>query len=314
MRQLLPVLVIILPSLGLARLDACLGQEPSVHLQSNLITVDFAAVDQAGKFVTDLRSEEVEVLHDHRRMSPVSFESEMQSSLTRPLAVVFALDISESIGSQVVEQRHAAQQFILLVQRQSVFAVLGFNDKMHVYQRFTSKPELILRAFGKSESIGGRTRLYDALDRAITMLTHDVSEFRGDRRLRRVIVVFTDGFDYTSTIDRREVIRRANDAGVTIYSITVPSYLMSVSGRQRVPTLLDAAGIVSATGGRDFSTEEKDFTPIFRALAEEIHAGYVVAYYPPVRNLQDGGYHEIRITTSRPGVSIRQNRPGYLAR
>ncbi len=284
-----------------------------MRLESNITTVDFAAVDRNGQYVTDLTAQEITLLHDGRPYPIAFFDSQMQRTLTRALAVVFALDTSESIGQQIADQQHAARQFVSLVQQQSVFAVLGFNDKVRIFQKFTSKPDLIMRGFGKAEAVGGRTRLYDALDRAISMLTHDVSEFRGDQRLRRVIVVFTDGFDYTSTIDRKELIRRANNAGVTIYSVTVPSYYMTISGRQRVPTLLDASGIVSATGGRDFSTEEKDFTPIFRALAEEIHSGYALAYYPPAHDLKDGRYHEIKVTTSRPGATVRQSRPGFIA-
>lgn len=289
------------------------AQEPAVRLEAGLTLVDFAIVDRSGRYVTDLTADEIQVHHDGKLRPIVFFDSQMQRSLTRPLAVVFALDMSESLGQQIADQQKAARQFVQLVQRQSVFAVLGFNDRMHILQRFTSKPELIMRGFAKAEEVGGRTRLYDALDRAITMLTHEVSEFRGDQRLRRVVVVFTDGFDYTSTIDRHELVRRANNAGVTVYSVTVPSYFMSMSGRQRVPTLLDASGIVGATGGKDFSTEAKDFTPIFRALAEEIHAGYGLAYYPPAPDLKDGRYHEIKVTTSRPEVSVRQSRPGYVA-
>lgn len=290
------------------------AQEPALRLESNLITVDFAAVDQAGHYVTDLTVDEIEVYHDGGRRPVALFDAQIERATTRALAVVFALDMSESIGQQIADQQSAARQFINLVRRDSVFAVLGFNDKMHLFQKFTNKPELIARAFAKAEALGGRTRLYDALDRAITMLTRDVAEFRGGSRLRRVVVVFTDGFDYTSTIGRKELIRRANNAGATVYSMTVPSFYMSVSGRQRAPTLLDASGIVAATGGRDFSTEEKDFTPIFRALAEEIRAGYAVGYYPPTRDLRDGRYHEISIITTRPGIVVRQSRPGYLAR
>ena len=109
------------------------------------------------------------------------------------------------------------------------------------------------------------------------------------------------------------MIHRANAADVTIYSITLPSYVLSVTGRRRVPTLLDASGIVRQTGGRDFSAEERDFTPIFRAIAEEIRASYTLAYYPPVEHRQDGRFHQITVTVRRPGLIVRQSRRGYLA-
>ena len=78
----------------------------------------------------------------------------------------------------------------------------------------------------------------------------------------------------------------------------------------RVITPLDATRIVSATGGRDFSANVTDFRPIFRHLVEEIRASYVLAYYPDRR---DGKFHEVKVRTSRPGITLRSNRTGYVA-
>jgi hypothetical protein len=66
-----------------------------------------------------------------------------------------------------------------------------------------------------------------------------------------------------------------------------------------VITPLDASRIVPATGGQDFLANAQDFTPIFKALAEEIKASYALAYYP---DTHDGKRHELRIKTSRPDI------------
>jgi len=123
--------------------------------------------------------------------------------------------------------------------------------------------------------------------------------------------VITDGFDSASVIDKQELVRRAQAAGVTVYSVMLPSYMLSVTrSGERVITPLDAMRIVAATGGRDFPADANDFTPIFKALAEEIRASYVLAYYPEQR---DGKFHELRVQTSRPGVRLRTSRNGYVA-
>lgn len=288
-------------------------QEASVKLESDLVTLDVVVLDRQGNFVTGLTKDDFELRHDGVPQPIAHFEAEVSSALSRPLAVVFALDTSGSIGRQIVEQQDAARRFVSLIQEDSLFAVLGFNDKIRIFQKFTNDPFRIEEAFEKARAIGGRTRLYDAIDRAITLLVKEAPEKRNGRRLRRVVIVITDGFDYTSTIDRMELIRRANTAGVTVFSITLPSYVLSVAGRRRVPTLLDAAGIVAQTGGRDFSAEERDFTPIFKAIAEEVKASYVLAYYPPTAHRRDGKFHQITVTVKRPDLVIRQSRRGYLA-
>jgi VWFA-related protein len=143
------------------------------------------------------------------------------------------------------------------------------------------------------------------------MLDRKAPRTRKNRPVRRVVVVISDGFDSASVIDRKELMRRANDAGVTVYSITLPSYMLSATrSTERVITPLDATRVVSATGGRDFAADAEDFTPVFKALAEEIRASYALAYYP---DLRDGKFHELRVKTSRLGVQLRVNRTGFLA-
>lgn len=286
---------------------------PPVKLESGLVTVDVTVTDADGNYVTDLRQSDFLLYHDGVPRPIEFFGAEKNPTLTRPLAVVFALDISGSLGNQLADQQRAARKFVSLVQPDSLFAVMGFNDQVRIFQKFTNDPEKLERAFVQARKIGGRTRLYDAIDRAMTMLEKEAPTRRNGRRLRRVVVVITDGFDYTSLIDCKEVIRRANNANVTVYSITLPSYVLSVNGKQRVPTLLDAAGIVEQTGGMDFPAEERNFAAVFYALAEEIRASYVLAYYPPKTDLGDGHSHQIKVVTTRSGVTVRQSRNGYTA-
>ena len=236
----------------------------------------------------------------------------MTTHKSRPLAVVFALDLSGSLKpEETVTLRDAAMKFTELVKGDSVFAALAFNYKVKVLQEFTSDARKLQRGFEKADKFEGSTRIYDAIDRAITMLSRDAPRTRKGRPLRRVVIVISDGFDSASIIDRREMIRRANAAGVTVYTITLPSFVLSASrSGERVITPLDASRVVSATGGRDFSANTEDFTPIFQALAEEIQSSYALAYYVDQR---DGQFHDIKVKTTRPGVQLRISRTGYQA-
>ncbi|MGH9937060.1 MAG: VWA domain-containing protein, partial [Blastocatellia bacterium] len=249
------------------------GRRPglTIRLDTDLVVVDVTATDKAGNYVRDLRAEEIQVFEDGQQRNINFFALTDEAALSRPLAVVFALDLSGSLRlDEMATLRQAAMKFTELMKGESVFAALSFNYKVKIVQDFTSKPEKIERAFEKMNKFEGSTRIYDALDRAIRMLDRDAPRTRKGRPVRRVIVVITDGFDSASIIDRREVIRRANDAGVTIYSVTLPSFALSpTNSNNRVITPLDASRIVSATGGQDFSADARDFTPIFKALAEE---------------------------------------------
>ncbi len=284
----------------------------TIRLETDLVVIDVTATDKSGAYVRDLRPEEIQVFEDGTQRNINFFAVTDEAVLSRPLAVVFALDLSGSLRvDEMATLRQAAMKFTELMKGESVFAAMSFNHKVKIVQDFTSNPEKIERAFRKMEKFEGSTRIYDALDRAITMLNRNAPRTRKGRPVRRVIVVISDGFDSASIIDRREVIRRANDAGVTIYSVTLPSFALSpTNSNNRVITPLDASRIVSATGGQDFPADAHDFTPIFKSLAEEIRASYALAYYPETR---DGKRHELRIKTSRPGIQLRTNRTSYTA-
>ena len=91
------------------------------------------------------------------------------------------------------------------------------------------------------------------------------------------------------------------------------SYSAGLGAGQRVMTILDAARIVPLTGGADFSADVRDYTPVFKSIAEEIKSSYTLAYYPPQQTRRDGRIHQIRIEVNRAGAIVRASRTSYKA-
>jgi Ca-activated chloride channel homolog len=317
MRSRFPLRLVFLPALVWLGFAARLcAQEPRnsgvLRIDTDVVAVDVTAVDRAGNYVRDLRADEFRLFVDGRERRIDFFNVTDEAALSRPLAVVFALDLSGSLKPEETETlRQAALKFTDLMKGDSVFAAMAFNYDVKILQDFTPEAKKIERAFAGVKRFEGSTRIYDALDRAVTMLARRAPRERRNLLLRRVVVVITDGFDSASIIDKRELIRRAQAAGVTVYSVTLPSYILSATrGTERVITPLDASRVVAATGGRDFAADARDFTPVFKALAEEIRSSYGLAYYPEMR---DGQPHELRVETSRPGVRLRASRTSFVA-
>lgn len=318
MMKLRPILIVI----ALAFSSMTLAQQqreksdsqsvPIVKIDTDLVTIDVTVTDKNGNYVRDLLRDEFQVLEDGKQKSLDFFAITDETALSRPLAVVFALDLSGSLKQEEARTlREAALKFTELMQGESMFAALAFNYNVKVLQEFTDNPAKLEKSLAKAARFEGSTRIYDAIDRAVTMLNRKAPRSRKNRPVRRVVIVISDGFDSASIIDRNELIRRATAAGVTVYSITLPSYILSpTQSTERVITPLDASRIVAATGGRDFSAEANDFTPIFKSLAEEIKASYALAFYPEKR---DGKFHDLRVKTSRSGVQLRISRTGYQA-
>jgi hypothetical protein len=55
---------------------------------------------------------------------------------------------------------------------------------------------------------------------------------------------------------------------------------------------------------------ERDYQPLFRALAEEVTSSYVLAFYPAEESRSDGKFHTIKVE-GPAGLTMRQSRPGY---
>ena len=281
-----------------------------IKLRADLVAVDVTATDKDGNFIRDLKLDDFTIYEDGKPRKIEFFEANEDAALTRPISVVFALDNSGSIKpEEVTKQREAAESFMRLMRPESVFAVISFNHEIRVIQDFTSDPRKISESFRRMGKAQGSTRLFGSIDKAVSMLKRG-PRFRNGRRLRRVVVSISDGYDSVDTIDQRDLIRRANDAEVTVYSITIPSYTAQL-GTERAITLLDAARIVPLTGGKDFSADASDFTPAFKAISEEIRSSYTLAYYPPEASRRDGRVHQIRVESSRSGAILRVSRNSY---
>src|SRR5438132_322181 len=226
-----------------------LSQDDVIKLKADLVTVDATVTDKDGNFIRNLKADDFAIYEDGVAQKLDFFEASEQAALSRPLAVVVAIDTSGSIKPEEIQrQREATENFMRLVRPESVFAVLAFNSEIRVLQDFTSDPRKISAAFQKIGEVTGSSRIFGSIDKAVSMLKR-APRFRQGRRLRRVVIVLTDGYDNVSPPEQGDLIRRANDAEVTVFSITLPSYMPGGSSDKRVMTLLDVSRIVPLTGG-----------------------------------------------------------------
>src|SRR2546423_10854102 len=289
------------------------AQDDVVKLKADLVTIDATVTDKDGNFIRNLKADDFTVYEDGVPQKLDFFEANEQAALTRPLAVVVVIDTSGSIKpEEISRQRLATENFMRLVRPESVFAVIAFNTETRVLQDFTSDPRKVSAAFQKIGEVTGSSRIFGSIDKAVGMLKR-APRFRNGRRLRRVVIVLTDGYDNVASPEQGDLIRRANDAEVTVYSITLPSYMPGGTSDKRVMTLLDVSRIVPLTGGADFSADTRDFGPVFKSIAEEIRSGYTLAYYPPEPNRRDGRLHQVRVECKRAGAIIRASRTSYQA-
>jgi len=295
-------------------------QEPDevLKVDTDLVSLDVMANDAEGRPVRNLKQGDFKVYLDNIEQPLAFFQVERRSGEPRPLAVVFALDISGSMTAEEMERlRGALNAFSAQLSGHSaLYAVMAFGMNVKVLQKFTSETDKLDHAFERiaREPNGLSTHTYDAVDDAIRMLVRHAPRTRERRLMKRAVLVVTDGFPVGDTVAPATVIERANAADVSIYVVTLPSYsrVLASAAQTPLPTPLDVSGLAELTGGRSVYAEENNYEPLFRALAEEVTSAYVLAFYPPEDKRHDGQFHNIRIE-GPAGLILRQSRPGFQA-
>lgn len=289
-----------------------------VKIDTDLVALDVIAYDAQGKPIRNLRKEDFKIYLDGVEQQLAFFQVERRSGEPRPLAIVFALDISGSMTAvEMMRLKSALNAFAArLSDHPAVFAVTAFGMHVKTLQKFTSDPAKLDRAFERlsSEPNGLSTHTYDAVDDAIRMLARNAPRKRDRRLLKRTVLVVTDGFPVGDVVSPATVIERANAADASVYVVTLPSYsrAMASTARTPLPTPLDVSGLAELTGGRSVYADDTNYDALFRALAEEVTSAYVLAFYPPENKRRDGQFHNIKVEVPG-GITLRQSRPGFQA-
>ena len=311
------LLMLVLPQVILGQIQSSQlnktkeSEELLIKIGADLVALDVTVSDAKGNYVLDLAAADFELREDGE-LRPIEFFQPTSKLQNTSLALVIALDLSGSLSEEeIILQRESIKKFVEQLDKTSLCALMGFNHQVNILQDFTSDHKKLGDKLNKIKDYGGSTRIYDALDRAITMLKK-APTIRDKKRLRPVIVVITDGFDSSSIIDKKELIARAKVSGTSIYSITIPSFspLITQGKKDRLPTLLDIAGITTLTGGRDFSLDNNNYNKVFEEIAKEFAASYTLAYHLP-KDLVVNKSHKLEVKAKLLGLQIRTSRDNY---
>src|SRR5205814_2328115 len=221
-----------------------------IKVDTDLVPIDVTVTDSKGRLVRNLRKDDFKLYEDGIERSIASFNVEKIEGAPRPVAIVFALDLSGSMTTEEVGRvTDAMREFSKrLAEHPAVFALMTFGMQVKILQTFTSDRDKLERAFDRLAREPNRmsTHTYDAVDDAVRMLVRHAPLTRGHQLMKRAVVVITDGFPVGDTVSAETVIERANAADASVYAVTMPSYTQMLASTQvaPLPTPLDVSGLV----------------------------------------------------------------------
>lgn len=267
-------------------------------------TALFFSVSDHGHMISDLNLSDINI-RDDKRVPEKILQFVPQSKL--PLRLALLIDTSGSIQERFSFEKHAAAKFVekLLNGTSDLGFVAGFNSEAVVTQDFTPDTNQLADGITKLQN-GGGTALFDAVGFACWKL----SAYPERQRVARVIVVLTDGEDNSSHRSLKQVLRQAEDSGITIYVVSTKEGSGSKTDADRILDLLS-----ERTGGESmFPGDVLALSKSLDKLQDLIRSRYLIAY-KPAEFQADGKYRSITITAAKDGRRLQVHaRKGYFAR
>jgi Ca-activated chloride channel family protein len=272
-------------------------QTPIFRAGTEIVDLYVTATDKNGRLVPNLTQEDFVILDDETPQEIVLFENEV-----RPITVVVMLDTSASMTPSLDLLMAGAEQFLIRMLPEDRARVGAFNDKIQILPaQFIGDRDALIRQLDKLQ-FGNPTRLYDAVGASI-------DELQGVEG-RKVVLVFTDGADTMHAIGWRDVLDKARDAEVMIYTIGLEMDYFNGVRQVRSNPDKRLKTFAEETGGGYFELKGSDeLGATFTRVAQELHSQYVVGFAPSVR---DGKVHELDVQVAQPGTTARARR-SYVA-
>jgi VWFA-related protein len=180
-----------------------------IRVQANEVVAPVIVTDKNGEMILSLKQKDFHIFDDGVEKPIDNFGLGGQ-----PLSIVLLLENSARIAALLPAIRKSGVIFAQPVLGETAeAAALEYDDQTRTLVKFTTNPDPLEAAINTLEVGNGGAMLYDAMQRGISLL----EERSQDRR--RVLLVVGEGQDTGSVSTLGEVLRRAQVANVTIYSV-----------------------------------------------------------------------------------------------
>ncbi len=184
-----------------------------------------------------------------------------------PLSLVILIETSSRIDPLMPGMRKTGILFTQTVMGpEGEAAVVGFNDAVDKLQDFTSDGDAIENVVANLKTGTSGSKLYDAMAVGVDMLSGRMPQPTADRPgRRRVMLVMSETVDAGSEAKLGEVLRKAQLANVTIYSVGLSTTRSELKGKPRdnqpapiappgIMTLPAPPGTVQTPAGQDIAS------------------------------------------------------------
>jgi tight adherence protein B len=210
----------------------------------------------------DLGEEDFLVLENGETVTNLSVKG--MDEIPDPIGVVLVLDASGSMrGEPIADALNSASFFLSEMRSMDKVAVVSFADNVTVHSDFTTDREQLRDSISEIE-VHGETSLFDGIYAA-----SELFRSAGDIK-HKYLIVLSDGGDTASRHTRDEVIKKALQEKISIYSIALITPEFD-------PEAIE--DISESTGGEILSTvDSKELQGLYKSISKRIIGQYRISY------------------------------------
>ena len=283
------------------------GGSAQFGTRTELVSIYTTVHDGTMRLVPDLTKDDF-IVTDNGKVQEITYFS---NEIT-PFSVIVMLDRSRSMFQHRAEIGKAAAAFVQKLLPNDKARIGSFGDYAgnRVVIRpsvFSSSQAELIEALQTPGTMGDRSPLLISIDQSLNSLLAQNG--------RRVVLVFSDGYDEPAKslvpVGDKELLARVREAEIMVYSIGF-TRVEQRTGKapdvtpphERLKMLAEDSG-----GGYFVVTDPAELTGLFTQVAEELHRQYWIGFVPQLR---DGKVHTLKVTTKKPGLTVRAKQ-SYLA-
>lgn len=326
------------------------AEKPIIRIETLEVVLPLTAYDANGRFIDDLKPQEVLVLEEKEARQVATLKRE-------PANILLILDGSNEIGtfkngptrrygsedrpiwaksegdSMLANPtaREFAEKFLAMLSPRDEVAIIQYSDRVQLLQDWTLDSARAVGALRSRYRVGIRSTYFDALQLAATKL-----EEKPERR--RIVVLLSDGIDSASKSGRTKSLRALEHSRASIFVVGWAEALrreielavgwmrghenFTSASASRLGELrsylsrlegaeVELKQLADGTGGIMWLPRSHgELVETFRPLAEEIGAQYSLSFVTERRPSLEDR-RMIEVIPARPGMTLRSRR-SYL--
>jgi VWFA-related protein len=261
-------------------------------VDSRLALVRFQVSPQRGKFLTDLRAEDIEIREDGVPQEIALFEGGRFYPRRLPVEITLLFDCSLSVQEAGKLNPSVFPRGLLDEYENASLAIYAFSDKL---VRLTGATRTAAELNQALETVGrfpaGKTPLFEYMTATIREMT------AGGHDALRILVVFSDG-ESTRTGDESrdtEAAAAARELGVAVYPVLLSRPGAAATMERQIVSVQKFVDLARSTGGESTVTldGEEVLPRVLRAVASRVQFEYVAGYHPPAGVMRK--QHEVEV-------------------